>query len=92
MLTGRSRYEDIKNLYVERLAHIWMEDSTPEEIRISIEEKMDSFAEGDLEHAGEILSALWDVANEDKDEDAKPNAGALMVSPFLFYFLKRGIS
>ena len=61
-----------------------MEDSTPEETRISIEEKMDSFAEGDLEHAGEILSALWEVASEDKDEGAEREADILTVSPFRF--------
>ena len=67
MLTGRSRYEDIRNLYVNRLAHIWMEDSTPEATRVSVEEKVDSFTEGDLEHAGEILSGLWEIANKDED-------------------------
>ena len=61
-----------------------MEDSTSEAIRASVEEQVDGFAEGELEHAGEILSALWEIAN--KDEDAKPPEDtSSTVSPFRFY-------
>ena len=40
-----------------------MEDSTAEATCLSVEEKVDRFVEGDLEHAGEILSALWEIAS-----------------------------
>ena len=84
MLTGRNRHEDIRNLYVNHLAYIWMEDSTTEATRISVAEKVDSFAEGELEHAKEILSALWEIAN--KDTDVKPQEEtSSTVSPFRFY-------
>ena len=33
--------------------------------RVSVEKKIDSFVEEGLEHATEMLSALWDIANED---------------------------
>jgi hypothetical protein len=46
-----------------------MEPSTTETIRTSVEKKIDSFVEGNLEHALETISALWEVAN--KDGDAK---------------------
>jgi len=38
-----------------------MEDSTTETIRNSIDKRM----EGDLGHAAELLSALWEIANSD---------------------------
>ena len=80
MLTGRGRYEDIRNLYINHLAHIWMEDSTPEATRVSVEEKVDCFAEGDLEHAGEILSGLWEIAN--KEEEPKlPDPKRIAMGP-----------
>ena len=64
-----------------------MEDSTTEVTRVSVEEKMDSFAKGELEHAGEILSALWEIAI--KDEDAEPPEDtSSTVSPFWFYFFE----
>ena len=68
-----------------------MEDSTPEETRNSVEEKMDSFAEGDLELAGEILSALWETVSGD-EEYAKPEMDFDCVGLFQFYFLERAIS
>ena len=58
-----------------------------EATRVSVDEKVDSFAEGELEHAGEIISALWEIAI--KDEDAKPPEGtSSTVSSFRFYFLE----
>lgn len=53
-------------------------------IRASVDEKIDSFAQGDLEHATEILSALWEVANKDGDITAPSNASPA-VSLFRFY-------
>ena len=47
-----------------------MEDSTAETIRANVGKKIDSFVEGDLEHAAELISALWEIA--DKEGDVKP--------------------
>ena len=44
-----------------------MEDSTTEMTRISVDKKIDSFGEGDLGYATEILSALWEIVNKDGD-------------------------
>jgi len=44
-----------------------MEDSTTEAVRISVDKKIDSFGEGDLEYATETLSALWEIVNKDGD-------------------------
>ena len=74
MLTERSRYDEIRGLYIDQLAFTWMEDSTTETTRASVDKKIDNFVEGDLEHATEMLSALWEIANKDGDIKAPSNA------------------
>ena len=66
------RYDEIRNLYVERLGFVWMEDSTAAMTRASVKTKIKHFAKGDLEHATEMLSALWGTANGDKEVEAHP--------------------
>lgn len=61
-----------------------MEDSTTEATRASVDEKIDSFAEGDLEHATEILSALWEIVNNDGDITAPSSTPPSSVSRFGF--------
>ena len=41
-----------------------MEKSTKAMTRASVNKKVDSFVQGDLEHATEMLSALWEIANK----------------------------
>ncbi|KAF9785433.1 hypothetical protein BJ322DRAFT_830356 [Thelephora terrestris] len=67
-----SQYDEIRSLYVEQLAYTWVEDST-EATRTSIEKKVDSFVEGDLEHAAEMVSTLWKMVNKDGDIKAPSN-------------------
>ena len=62
----RCRYDEIRSLYVQQLAYIWVDDST-DATRTSIDKKIDSFVQGDLEHAAETVSALWKIVNEDGD-------------------------
>ena len=50
-----------------------MEDSTTEITRASVEKKIDSFVDGDLAHATETLSALWEIVNKDGDIKAPSN-------------------
>jgi len=57
-----------------------MEDSTTETTRVSFEKKIDSFAEGDLEYATEVLSALWEIVNDDGEIEA-PSSTPSIVSP-----------
>ena len=61
-----------------------MENSTTEATRLSVDEKIDSFSEGDLEHATEILSSLWEIANKDGDITVTPDSPPSNVSPFQF--------
>jgi hypothetical protein len=82
----RHRYDEIRSLYVDQLASVWMEDSTTETTRASVDKKIDSFVEGDLEHATEMLSALWGIING--DGDIKPPTDiSSAVSPVWFCLL-----
>ncbi|KAF9785425.1 hypothetical protein BJ322DRAFT_829340 [Thelephora terrestris] len=67
-----SRYAEIGSLYVDQLAHVWVGDSS-DATRVRVEEKLDSFAKGDLEHAAEMLSTLWKIANKDGNITAPSN-------------------
>jgi len=62
-----------------------MEDSTTEVTRTSVDKKIDEFVKGDLEHATEILSALWEIVSKDGDIKAPSNASPA-VSPLQFRF------
>jgi len=67
-----------------------MEDSTTETTRASVDKKIDSFFEGDLEYATEMLSALWEIATKDGDVKAPSNdSPAVSLSPcFLPYVMQ----
>ena len=58
-----------------------MDDSTTEPTRVKVEEKIDSYVEGDLEHATETLSALWEIANKGGGAKAPSNATPAVSSP-----------
>jgi hypothetical protein len=65
-----------------------MNDSTTETTRASVEKKIDSFVEEGLEHATEMLSALWEIVNKDGDIKAPSNTSST-VSRFQFFLLPR---
>ncbi|KAF9785417.1 hypothetical protein BJ322DRAFT_829047 [Thelephora terrestris] len=69
-----SRYDEVRKLYIDQLAFVWMEDSTAEATRARVEEKIDGFAEGDYDHAADTLSALWEIATKDGDAKAPSTA------------------
>ena len=68
------RYDEIRSLYVDQLVSAWTEDATTEATTVSIDKKIDSFGQGDLEHATDILSTLWEIMNTDGDIKATPTA------------------
>ena len=86
MLIERCRYDDVRSLYVDQLAFTWLENSTTETTRASVDKKIDSFVEGDLEHVTEMLSALWEIVNKDGDVKAPTNTPPT-VSPLRFRLL-----
>ena len=76
VLTERRRYDEIKSLYINQLASVWMEDSTTEATQASVEKKIDSFVEEGFEHATEMLSTLWEIVNKDGDIKAPENTSS----------------
>ena len=82
-LTERHRHDEVRKVYVEQLARVWIEDPT-ETISASIDRKIESFIEEGLKHATETLSALWEIANRDGGVRA-PAAIVWTVSLFRFY-------
>ena len=88
MLTEKRRHDEIRSLYIEQLACTWKENSTMEATCASVDEKVESFAEGDLEYATEILSALWEIASKDGDIRA-PASTSSAVSQFQFCIFPR---
>jgi len=88
VLTRGHRHDEIRNLYIQQLAYIWVEDSTTEATQASVEKKIDSFVEEGLEHATEMLSALWEIVNKDGDIKAPENTSSA-VRQFQLCFLPR---
>jgi len=68
-----------------------MEDSTTETTRVSVDKKIDSFVEGDLEHATEVLSALWEIVNKDGDIMAPSSTPLSVSSGFLLLQVLYGV-
>jgi hypothetical protein len=60
-------------MYVQQLAFNWTQNSTTEKTRASVKIKIDSFIEGGLQHASEILSALLEIASKDEGITAPDN-------------------
>ena len=85
-LTIGHRYAEIKDLYVGQLAHVWVTDSS-ETTRANVEKKIDSYVEGDLQHATEMLSALWKIANKDESITAPSNPVSNVNPSFSIVFL-----
>ena len=85
MLTGRGRYDEIRSLYIDQLVSVCMNSSTAKTTRASFDNKVDSFAKGELKHATEMLSTFWEVINRDGEFKA-PSDTSPAVSPGLSFF------
>ena len=66
-IDARCRYDEIRDLYIKQLAFTWMEESTTEATRTTVNEQIDIFAKDAPEHATEIVLALLKIADEDGD-------------------------
>ena len=86
MLTESGRYDEIRSLYIDQLTSVWVNNSMTEEIRASFRNKVNSFTQGELKHATEMLSTLWGVINRDGEIKAPSNTSQLGVSPGLAFF------
>jgi len=90
LLTERRRHDEIRSLYIDRLASVLVEDSTAETTHVSVDKKIDSFVEGDLQHAAEILSALWEIASKVGGNKTASNTPTVSPFPFLSGVLEEG--
>ena len=84
-LTGRPRYDQIKDLYATQLASVWIGDSA-ETTRTGFEKKIDSYVDGELEHVAEMFSAVWEVITKPggiKVPSNSPPAESVPASPSL---------
>ena len=59
----------------------WVQDSTAETIRAGIAEKVSSFAIGDLGHAADMLSTIWEIASKDGDITNPESSTSSSVGP-----------
>ena len=52
-------------MQVKHLLHVWMSGGDEESIaaRRGLEKKIDSYAAGELEHAAEAISCIWEFSN-----------------------------
>lgn len=70
MLTSkRNRYQEVRTAQVNYLASIWFRgDEEPAEgLGKRIDKKVDSYANGELDHAMEAMTLLWELSREDGD-------------------------
>lgn len=86
LLIEGCRYDEIGSLYAQQLGYTLVEDST-EATRTSVDKKINTFVQGDLEHAAEMVSALWKIVNEDTDitppTNTVPAVSLLRIRPLL---------
>lgn len=81
----RHRYDEIRSIYADQLVRVWMKDSTAKAIGVSVDEKINRFVDEGLNHATEMLSLLWEIANDDsRIIRSLPNTSS-PVSRFYFY-------
>ena len=86
---GVVRYDEIRSLYVDQLVSAWTQDSTTEATTVSIDKKIDSFGQGDLEYATEIFSTLWEIVN--KDGEIKAPSTTSPASRRVWFYLLPGV-
>ena len=93
ILTDRRRYDEIRSLYIDQLVSVWMNSSTTIATRASFDSNFDRFARGELGHATEMLSTLWEVINRDGEirtpsNTSPPSNTSLAVSQFGVAFFR----
>ena len=74
------RHDEVRNLYIEQLAFIWLENSTAEATRASVDKKIDIFVKGELAHAREAVFSLLKIASGHKDVTSPANTSSAVSS------------
>ena len=81
------RYDEVRNLYIQQLAFVWLEDSTEGATRASVNNQIDIVAQGGLAHGREVVFELFKVANEDEDITSPANTSPSVSSSQFYLFL-----
>ncbi|KAF9646320.1 hypothetical protein BDM02DRAFT_253709 [Thelephora ganbajun] len=70
-----SRYNEIRTMEVNHLLGVWLSGSEKESkvVREKLEEKIDSYAAGELKHAVDAISSIWEISS--KGEQETPSKG-----------------
>jgi hypothetical protein len=73
------RYNEIRIMQVNYLLDIWLsrEGEESEAVRKKLDEKIDSYAAGKLDHAVDAMLCVWETSNKKKE---KPATSVLSVS------------
>jgi len=59
------RYDEIRTVQVARLVSVWLSGGGESAaLHKKLDEKIDSYASGELEHAVEAISAIWDLSRK----------------------------
>jgi len=82
LLTRIRRYSEIRTAQVNHLLGVWLSGSEEESktVRAKLEEKIDSFAAGGLEHAVDAISAIWEISNKEGPVPSDTPQSIMMLS------------
>lgn len=66
-LTWICRYSEIRTMQVNHLLNIWLSGSEKHSkaVREGLEQKIDDYAAGELDHAVDAMSSIWEISNEE---------------------------
>lgn len=85
---GQTRYEEIRKIQVRRLASVLagVNEESAKRLCEKVEEKVESFANGDLDHAVDATVLLWKLSREDtRPPTTSTGRVRLLISPSLIY-------
>jgi len=69
-----NRYQEVRTVQVIHLASVWFRggEESAERLGERIDEKVDSYANGELDHAMEAMTFLWELSRKG-DESSVPS-------------------
>jgi len=75
------RYDEVRVTQVDHLASVRFDrnEETTKNLCDKINEKVDAYANGDLRHATEVVSLLWEVSKKRRHTPLVPRAASTSV-------------
>lgn len=64
-----NRHQEVRTAQVNRLASLWLrgDEESADDIGERVDEKIDGYANGELDHAMEAMALLWELSTEKRD-------------------------